>query len=94
MILHKVSTSPFADKKLQQCLQKMADEDGLLLTQDAVYALLDKQNLKSAGALKNLYVLEDDMQARGITLGDVNATIVSYAGFVELSLQYHKVISW
>ena len=40
MILHKISTSPFADQTLLQCLNRIQPTDKLLLIQDAVYAMV------------------------------------------------------
>jgi tRNA 2-thiouridine synthesizing protein B len=95
MILHKVSTSPFKDNALVQCLSLMAADDGLLLLQDAVYAAHGEQQWSNELAnVKHFYILDEDMQARGIVIGQLKAKVVNYAEFVELCLHYDKVVSW
>ena len=94
MILHKVSTSPFADNALQQCLARMAQTDGLLLVQDAVYAVMQQPTQTPFTRLNAVYVLKDDADARGITISDKHIQPITYAGFVELSIQYNNVMSW
>lgn len=94
MILHKISLSPFNHLALQQCLQRIHTDDGLLLTQDAVYAVIDKTLLAKLTALHGVYVLKDDIEARGVALENNNIQIITYVEFVELSLKYNKVINW
>ena len=95
MILHKVSTSPFDDHALGQCLSLMAADDGLLLLQDAVYAAHGEQQWsKQLAKVNQLYVLDEDAKARAISLSHVKARLVDYSEFVSLSLHYQKVMSW
>lgn len=95
MILHKVSTSPFEDNALAQCLSMMAADDGLLLMQDAVYAVHGQQQWsKKLASVKQLYLLDEDMQARAIVIDQTYARGVNYDEFVDLSLHYTKVMSW
>lgn len=95
MILHKISTSPFKNNALAQCLSLMAEDDGLLLLQDAVYAAHSEQQWSKALAkLKHLYLLDEDMQARAIVIDQVKPKVVNYQEFVELCLHYDKVMSW
>ena len=93
MILHKISSSPFSHLALQHCLQRIHNTDGLLLTQDAVYAVMH-QTLHAKLKLHAVYVLKDDIEARGVKLENNNIQIITYAEFVELSLKYDNVISW
>lgn len=95
MILHKVSTSPFHDNALAQCLSLMAADDGLLLLQDAVYAAHGQQQWsKQLKQVKKLYLLDEDMQARAISCTHEKAKLINYSEFVDLSLHYEKVMSW
>ena len=94
MILHKVSTSPFESGSLSQCLKIMTSEDGLLLLQDGVYATKHQDFLPRLESLPNVYLLTDDLKARAVSTETPKLKQVSYEQFVELSLQYTKVLSW
>lgn len=96
MILHKVSTSPYADSALSHCLKIMTADDGLLLLQDAVYALTHQAYQPELANISHLYVLADDLTARGLSCDDAlaNATQIDYEQFVALSLKFNQVMSW
>lgn len=94
MILHKVSSSPFSHLALQHCLQRIHNTDGLLLTQDAVYATMHQTLQAKLAEHHCVYVLKDDIEARGVKLENNHIQIITYAEFVELTLKYDKVISW
>ncbi len=94
MILHKISSSPFDHLALQHCLQRMHDTDGLLLTQDAVYAVMHQTLYSKLVELHSMYVLKEDAEARGVQVKSDNIQLIGYAELVELSLKYDKVMSW
>ncbi|MGS2720257.1 sulfurtransferase complex subunit TusB [Paraglaciecola aestuariivivens] len=94
MILHKVSTSPFSHLDLQHCLARLQRTDALLLTQDAVYAVMDVSFLSVLSKLPAVYLLQEDANARAIKLENPHFKSINYADFVELSLKYPQVISW
>ena len=94
MILHKISSSPFSHLALQHCLRRIHSTDGLLLTQDAVYAVMHQTLHAKLAELHSVYVLKDDAEARGVKLENNNIQIITYAEFVELSLKYDNVMSW
>ncbi|WP_299074233.1 sulfurtransferase complex subunit TusB [uncultured Paraglaciecola sp.] len=94
MILHKVSTSPFADNGISQCLGRIQPTDKLLLTQDAVYAMQNSDITDALQSLGQIYLLEDDTQARGLTIKNNLFKAISYAEFVDLTLECKQVISW
>ena len=94
--LHVLSHSPFTDTRLNSCLRLLGTADALLLCGDAAYALQPGTaacNELSARRGLNLYVLDEDLQARGLALPDW-ARAVDYPGFVELSIQHDKVNTW
>ena len=96
MILHKVSTSPYADSALSHCLKLLTADDGLLLLQDGVYALTHHAYQPELANLSHLYLLTDDIRARGID-SDItlaNATQIDFEQFVALSLKFNQVMSW
>ncbi|MGV8920201.1 MAG: sulfurtransferase complex subunit TusB [Pseudomonas sp.] len=95
--LHVLSHSPFADTRLTSCLRVLGADDAILLSGDAVYALrpdsAPMHALQAKQATFKLFVLEEDLLARDLTLPDW-AQSVNYAGFVELSIRYDKVNTW
>ena len=94
MILHKVATSPFTDSNLQQCLKHMQPTDKLLLIQDGVYAMLNTGFAATLQSLTTVYLLQEDVEARGLTIKNEIFQGVSYSEFVDLSLSCKQVISW
>ncbi|WP_133469560.1 sulfurtransferase complex subunit TusB [Paraglaciecola marina] len=94
MILHKLTTSPFKDLNLQNCLQRLADNDGILLSQDAVYAVMHQDISHKLSQLSGkVFMLKEDAEARGVLVNEYIQTI-NYGGFVELTLKFNKVVSW
>ena len=95
MILYKVNKSPFEHQAIHQCLDRMTVQDSLLLTESACYAVtgqgISKQRLEE---LTNLYVIQDDLKARGLTCDLTNCQQISYNDMVELCLRHTQVISW
>jgi len=94
MILHKLCSSPFNQLALQHCLPRMHATDGLLLTQDAVYGVMDPSIYSKLLELDSVYVLKEDAVARGVLVTSKQIQLINYAEFVELSLEYDKVMSW
>ena len=96
--LHLLSHSPFNDSRLDSCLQLLGNGDGLLLSGDAVYVLqpgndalpeLQKQPDEVA-----IFALQEDLQARGLTVIPARVKAIDYATFVELCIRYSRVNSW
>ena len=95
MILHKFSQSPFQSNSIQSNLALIADDDAVLLIENAVYAIKHAAMLElliNRGS--QLFILKEDCDARGLTNISDNIQQMDYAGFVELTLQYEKVVSW
>jgi tRNA 2-thiouridine synthesizing protein B len=93
-MLHKVSTSPFADQSLLQCLKQKQPTDKLLLMQDAVYAMVKADVTDTLLTHGPVYVLNEDVQARGLKIGNEPYRSISYPEFVALTLECNQVISW
>jgi len=97
MTLHLVNKDPLASNALSDCLAVLAvtEEDAaLLLIEDAVNLVL-QGNEALHGLKHSCYVLQEDLQARGLLDRAGNGFIVvDYSGFVKLSLDYAKVQSW
>ncbi|MFT6920822.1 MAG: tRNA 2-thiouridine synthesizing protein B [Cognaticolwellia sp.] len=94
MMLHKVSTSPFSDQSLLQCLTRIQPTDKLLLIQDAVYTIMKTDVTDTLLTHAPIYVLNDDVQARGLTIDSELYQAISYSEFVALTLECKQVISW
>ncbi|MFA3792243.1 sulfurtransferase complex subunit TusB [Aliiglaciecola sp. SL4] len=95
MILHKFSVSPFSQSNLISALSRIDPNDGILLMEDAVYGLNSALIFEPIiQRTKNVYALQPDCVARGITCTEQAITLIDYDGFVALSLEYDKVISW
>lgn len=72
---------------LSQCQSVMGSEDGLILIEDAVVITAQEK------ANTHYYALEEDLIARGLKPND-DWNIKDYEGFVELTLDYDKTVSW
>jgi tRNA 2-thiouridine synthesizing protein B len=94
MILHTVSTSPFTDQNLLQCLKRKQPTDKLLLIQDAVYAIMKADMTDTLLTHGPIYVLSEDLLARGLQIDNKLYIAISYPEFVALTLECEQVISW
>jgi len=71
-MLHTVKHSPFARHDLEQALVQLQDDDRLLLWQDAVIAVTVpawQTRLQALADSGRLYVMQEDLQARGLKHG-------------------------
>lgn len=90
-MLHVVSQSPFSQSTLANCLAFMRDDDQLLLIQDAVIATtasLWTSRLQD----KTIYVLQDDLRARGLT--NQVGIVIDMSGFVSLVAIHESPLCW
>lgn len=92
MILHIVSKSPFSHPALSLCLASIQNNDAMILTEDGVYALMDK-NLSVPQTI-GVYALTQDVKARGVEAWAGNTKLVDYADFVDLVAGAEKSVSW
>lgn len=98
--LHLVFTSPWAGNALADCLRAAADGDAVLLLQDGVYAAGDgtrgRELLAQARQQQlRVNVLSPDLAARGLRpAGDCDAQAISDDGFVALTEQHARIVSW
>jgi tRNA 2-thiouridine synthesizing protein B len=96
-MLHIVNKSPLQTNALQSCLRLAQPGQALLLIEDAVYAAT-KTAAETNGlgrAQLKLYVLQPDVQARGMTDRLIDGvTAIDYAGFVDLVAEHPNNQSW
>ena len=99
-MLHTVNKSPFEKNSLDTCLRLAQAGSAILLIEDAVYAAMQDTavapKLQHAVNTHRLYVLEPDMQARGLEPQRLIEGIerVDYAGFVKLAAEHERCQSW
>lgn len=92
-MLHLVRHSPLSQLMLQECLLLMGAEDKLLLLQDGVIAATLPDWLPALRLLDGrLYVLAEDLLARGLTpkVGQV----IDIGGFVDLVAETGSPLRW
>lgn len=94
MLLHIVNRAPQFDEAAFQALRAMGPEDKLVLIEDAVVAVLDKAWQGWALAPEQIFIMEEDLQARGILALAAPHQRVDVNTFVELSVQCQQTISW
>ena len=101
--LHTVNKSPFTSQTLLSSLRHIKEGDAVLMIEDAIYGATAgtrlNETIKGFGegaAGVKLYVLEADLQARGIDPSRLmkNVSPVDYAGFVNLVAEHDTVQSW
>ena len=92
--LHTISGSPRSGL-LDSCLKLICPGDGILLIQDGVYYGCLPYLLDCVSRDNAIFALREDLLARGV-LSKLAERIdpVGYRRFVELTIDYDKVISW
>ena len=99
-MLHTVNKSPFETSSLETCLGLAKPGSDILLIEDGVYAAtagttvsaMVEQTMESS----SVFALAPDLKARGLDPDQVIAGIqlVSYEGFVKLSVTNETVQCW
>ena len=97
--LHTLSINPHCLHHIQGFIDLMREGDELLLLANGVYgALVDAEiNIPLEQLLDSgkLYVLKDDLLARGIPASSTpQATLISYEGFVDLVVKHQNTYNW
>lgn len=95
MRLHIVNRAPDAGRAVQQALSAMTTDDRLLLIEDGVQGALPSLVDGFSGIEGRLYVLREDLEARGlVSRHDDRVTVVDVDGFVTLTEQAEQTLSW
>ena len=96
MILHTVKTSPLQTYALIDCLRYLSDDDSILFIEDGVIAtsvhLKEQALLNELSAQGRLWVLQEDLIARGLT--NNIAQPCNYQGFVALAVKHTSHLAW
>lgn len=94
MILHKFASSPYSSNAIVDSIPRIKAQDGILLTLDAVYCSTHDALTQLLEVACNVYVLKDDMIARGVRLENPQVKQIDYNEFVKLVAEYDSVIAW
>lgn len=90
-MLHIIKTC----QALQEAMPYLTCDDAILLLEDAVYAANEKHQYFPTACHAELFVLEEDTQARAITaLISERIARVDYCGFVDLTARHSHSITW
>ncbi len=96
-MLHTINKSPYTNTSLESCLGFINEGDSVLLYEDGVLGAQAGSSvepiLKDFSKKCKIYVLSEDLKARGIsnTLDFVELT--DYSGFVDL-VEKDKILAW
>ncbi len=97
-MLHIINKSPLTNSSLDSCL-RVAQSGDILLIEDAVYAATSgsafEGKVREAMARFKIYVLQPDLEARGLADRMIAGVIsVDYGGFVDLTTTNKNCQSW
>lgn len=96
-MLYTVNKAPLSANSLASVMRIAQAGDPVLLYEDGVYAAAP--GTRSSALVEDLladhpvYVLDADLEARGIRLAIAGIRVIGYDGFVELVEQHH-VAPW
>tara|TARA_Y100000817_G_C16759902_1_gene501148 strand:- start:266 stop:568 length:303 start_codon:yes stop_codon:yes gene_type:complete len=99
-MLHTLNKSPFEKNSLETCLRLIDKGSSILFIEDGVYSAIKntKYEQKIIKSLENIkmYVLEPDIQARGLDKSSLitNIEVIDYRGFVKLTVENEKIQNW
>lgn len=93
-MLYSLSRSPYS-VDLFALLDVISKDDDLLFIQDGVIALLQESDFLKFNKLTSLFVLEEDLIARGLeSLISERAKRINYQDFVHLTAKHKQYIAW
>ncbi|WP_370232192.1 sulfurtransferase complex subunit TusB [Marinobacter nauticus] len=87
--LHIINKAP-EHARFRHCLASVQQGDTLLLIEDAVLALLDRERQLPGAS----YGLDTDANARAVANRVPAEQLVDYAGFVQLTVNHSRIINW
>ncbi|WP_426417716.1 sulfurtransferase complex subunit TusB [Aestuariirhabdus sp. LZHN29] len=98
-MLHIVNKPDSGSDALRRCLNLALPDASLLLIEDGVFNVLPGssgfQLLCEQPSTLRIYALQEDLRARGLSeLLPEQVTPVDYDGFVVLTEQHTKSLSW
>lgn len=94
MQLHIISRSPYNHQAFSQALATIANDDYVLLIDDAVYALTGSTLHTVKQQQGHWLALQDDLSKRGLPLQYDGIESINMDRFVQLSLSVKNCVSW
>jgi tRNA 2-thiouridine synthesizing protein B len=94
MVLHQVFASPFSSPALSLCIERLADDDGILLLQDVVYAVQHPMMEQLKLLSQPVYILSIDALARGLQSPSQAIQYITDAQWLALTLTFENIVSW
>ena len=80
---------------LKEAIALYAEDDEVLLIEDAVYVVNPKHSLFHLLQGLSTYALQSDIEARGIQrYTSPSVSIINYQGFVELTVKQANSLTW
>ncbi|WP_321283299.1 sulfurtransferase complex subunit TusB [uncultured Vibrio sp.] len=80
---------------LEDAVALFSEQDDILLIEDAVYAANPQHQAFHHVKGTAVFALESDIQARGMgNRISPSVTVVTYTGFVELTVKQDKSLTW
>lgn len=95
MILHLLNRSPVTSRVIDDALAAMGPDDRMLLIEDGVLGGLPAQAVPFKNLAGRLFALREDLVSRGLLerCGE-HVTIIDVEGFVDLTEEADKTVSW
>lgn len=87
-MLYTLSQADYNLEELQSLLQQVTEKDAVVLWQNGILQAV--KNPQIFAKLPNVFVLENDVNARGLT---ASLPTISYREFVKITEQFHPQIS-
>jgi tRNA 2-thiouridine synthesizing protein B len=95
MILHILNRPPSSSLVYREALAAMGSTDFLLLIEDGVLGALTSQVRHFQQVEGRLFALREDLDARGLEgQCDASVQVVDVDGFVVLTEEADKTVSW
>ncbi|WP_423839935.1 sulfurtransferase complex subunit TusB [Vibrio mytili] len=90
-MLHIIKSVP----AIQDAMAMYSEQDDILLIEDAIYSANPQHPAFHYLKKASTFVLESDIQARGmVNRISPSIQIVNYSGFVELTANQDKSLTW
>ncbi|WP_075879366.1 sulfurtransferase complex subunit TusB [Vreelandella massiliensis] len=94
MRLHIVNRAPQFNRASSQALRAMGPDDKLVLIEDAVVAVLEREWQGWTLAPERVFVMEEDLSMRGLLDMVAPHQRVNVDALVQLTAECEQTISW
>ena len=98
MVLHIFAKGPNHAQLLSKCIACCGNQDAILFIEDGVHwcqnSAISQNMISQLNHRLPLFYLVADAKARGLTSPNQEAKPTDYDGFVNLTIEFDKSISW